>query len=101
MPDTDAAPTALETPAFGALIGAATLVCMIRRRWVWVTASVLVVGLPQVLWIAAVNGPEAHLWTLGPVLFALLWGATMFVAIAIALVRDRWTARRWLKRPSK
>ena len=27
-----------------------------------------------------------------------IWGATMILAIAIALVRDRWTSRLWLKR---
>ena len=33
-----------------------------------------------------------------PHLTQAIWGATMILAIAIALVRDRWMARLWLKR---
>jgi simple sugar transport system permease protein len=33
-----------------------------------------------------------------PHLTQAIWGATMIFAIAIALVRDRWIARLWLKR---
>jgi ribose/xylose/arabinose/galactoside ABC-type transport system permease subunit len=33
-----------------------------------------------------------------PHLTQAIWGATMILAIAIALVRDRWIARLWLKR---
>src|SRR5690242_5130683 len=65
--------------AFGALIGVAALVCMQRRRWVWLTVGVLVVGLPQVLWLAATTDSGFGLWMLGPLLFAALWAATMFL----------------------
>jgi len=33
-----------------------------------------------------------------PHLTQAIWGATMILAIAIALVRDKWIARVWLKR---
>ena len=36
-----------------------------------------------------------------PHLTEAIWGATMILAIALALVRDRWMAHLWLRRTSK
>jgi uncharacterized membrane protein len=65
--------------AFGALIGAVGLVCMVRYRWLSLTVGILLVGLPQVVWMVSTTEPGFGLWVLGPLLFSALWAATMYV----------------------
>jgi simple sugar transport system permease protein len=42
-----------------------------------------------------------NLLGISPHLTEAIWGTTMILAIALALVRDRWMARLWLRRSSK
>jgi simple sugar transport system permease protein len=57
-----------------------------------------VLGLVLSLILLQVISTGFNLLGLSPHLTQAIWGATMIVAIAIALVRDRWMAHLWLKR---
>jgi simple sugar transport system permease protein len=57
-----------------------------------------VLGLVLSLVLLQVISTGFNLLGLSPHLTQAIWGATMILAIAIALVRERWMARLWLKR---
>ena len=57
-----------------------------------------VLGLVLSLVLLQLISTGFNLLGFSPHLTQAIWGATMVAAIAIALGRDRWTARRWLRR---
>jgi simple sugar transport system permease protein len=57
-----------------------------------------VLGLVLSLVLLQVISTGFNLLGLSPHLTQAIWGATMILAIALALVRDRWMAHLWLKR---
>ncbi|MGB8465829.1 MAG: ABC transporter permease [Terrimicrobiaceae bacterium] len=57
-----------------------------------------VLGLVLSLILLQMISTGFNLLGLSPHLTQAIWGATMILAIAIALVRDKWMARIWLKR---
>ncbi len=57
-----------------------------------------VLGLVLSLVLLQVISTGFNLLGLSPHLTQAIWGATMILAIALALVRERWMARLWLKR---
>ena len=60
-----------------------------------------VLGLFLSLALLQVISTGFNLLGFSPYLTAAIWGATMILAIAIALVRDRWVARLWLGKTLK
>jgi ABC-type glucose/galactose transport system permease subunit len=60
-----------------------------------------VLGLFLSLVLLQIISTGFNLLGLSPHLTDAIWGATMILAIALALVRDRWMALLWLRRTSK
>jgi simple sugar transport system permease protein len=60
-----------------------------------------VLGLFLSLALLQIISTGFNLLGFSPYLTAAIWGATMILAIAIALVRDRWAARLWLGKSLK
>jgi simple sugar transport system permease protein len=59
-----------------------------------------VLGLFLSLVLLQIISTGFNLLGISPHLTEAIWGATMILAIALALVRDRWMARLWLRRTS-
>ena len=79
----------------------------------WFTADLSLFGIPFPVVVAAIVllvtvfllsrllqiiSTGFNLVGVSPHLTEAIWGATMILAIALALVRDRWMARLWLRR---
>jgi simple sugar transport system permease protein len=60
-----------------------------------------VLGLFLSLILLQIISTGFNLLGFSPHLTEAIWGATMILAIAIALVRDRWVARLWLGKTLK
>lgn len=60
-----------------------------------------VLGLCLSLILLQIISTGFNLLGFSPHLTEAIWGATMILAIAIALVRDRWVARLWLRKTLK
>ena len=60
-----------------------------------------VLGLFLSLILLQIISTGFNLLGFSPHLTQAIWGATMILAIAIALVRDRWIANLWLRKASK
>ncbi len=60
-----------------------------------------VLGLVLSLVLLQIISTGFNLLGFSPHLTQAIWGATMVLAIAVALVRDRWMARLWLRKTSK